>query len=167
MSEEPSAAPSPSDDDDRLVLFGRRKWAGLWTLLAAFGALSGAGMLATGGWFGWVLIVVFLPSAIILTRSLRPSANRLEIDHEGFTVATSQRETTFRWTDVERLGAVDTPQERRVAYRLSPAAAASIPNASEIAAAMDGYHRTLPMTYGFPADELVALMDRYRVGGAT
>jgi hypothetical protein len=149
---------------DPVVLVGRRRYAGIWFGVAAFGAAFGMIMVAGSAWAGWFLIIVFLPSAIILGLALRPQANELRLDATGYAVTSAFRVRTTRWSDVERIGTIDGTREPLVAIRLAPAAAATEPDAAEIAAAMGGYHRTLPLTYGMDADELAALMRRYQSG---
>lgn len=143
---------------DRIALSGHRHWAGLWTGVAAMGAASGVAMVSGGAWAGWFLVIVFGPSAVVLGLSLRPQANELVIDRGGYSVGSTFRRYTVPWSSVERIGAIDGVRERRVAIRLTPAAAANEQDAAAIAQALGGYHRTLPMTYGADADELAALM---------
>jgi len=147
-----------------VVLYGQRRWAFLWFGVAAFATASGAAMIAGGAWAGWVLVVVFLPSAIVLGLALRRQANELRLDHTGYTITSVFRSSTTSWPDVERIGVLDGTREQLVAIRLTAPAAASYPGAAEIANAMGGYHRTLPMTYGLPAESLAALMRQYTPG---
>ncbi len=153
------------DDEGRhrepVVLHGLRRWAVLWFGVAAFAAVSGFAMVAGGAWAGWFLVVVFLPSAIVLGLALRPQANELRLDCDGYTITSVFRSATTRWLDVERIGLLDGTREQLVAIRLAPPAAARYPGAAEIANAMGGYHRTLPMTYGLPAESLAALMQQF------
>jgi hypothetical protein len=148
-------------DRDRIVLSGHRQWAGLWTGIAAMGAASGITMVVGGAWAGWFLVIVFGPSAVVLAMSLRPEANELVIDRSGFSTRSTFRRTEVPWADVERIGAIDGIRERRVAIRLVPTVAARDPESAALAQAMDGYHRTLPLSYGLDADELAALMRTY------
>jgi hypothetical protein len=146
-----------------VVLIGRRRWSGIWFGVAALGAAFGVVMVAGGAWAGWFLILVFLPSAVVLGMAQRAQANELVVDTTGFTIASVFRRTTTKWSDVERIGAVDLARhrERLVAIRLTARAAAGDPDAAAVAQAMDGYHRTLPMDYGVEADHLATLMRRY------
>jgi hypothetical protein len=151
----------PTTDRDRIVLSGHRHWAGLWTGIAAMGAASGIAMVAGGAWAGWFLVIVFGPSAVVLAMSLRPEANELVIDRSGFSTRSTFRRTEVPWTDVERIGAIDGVRERRVAIRFVPSVASQDPDSEALAQAMDGFHRTLPLSYGLDADELAALMRAY------
>ena len=143
------------------MLTGQRHWAGLWFGVAAFGAVFGVVMVSTGAWAGWFLVLTFVPSAVILGMALRPQSNELRLDREGYTVTSVFRSTTTRWSDVERVGTIEGSRTPFVAIRLAPGAASIDPESAAIANAMGGYHRTLPMTYGVPAEELAGLMRRY------
>jgi hypothetical protein len=145
------------------VLYGRRPGAAVWCGVAVLAAAFGATMVAGGAWAGWVLVVIFLPAAVLLGLSLRPAANELRIDHEGYTVTGLRAAVTVAWADVERIGVHDGTRDPLVAIRFVPSVAGRDPQAADVAAALGGYHRTLPLTYGRPADELAALMDRYRL----
>lgn len=144
-----------------LTLSGHRPWSGLWFGVAAMGAASGLVMVTGGAWAGWFLVIVFLPSAIVLGMSLRPQANELLLDEHGYTVRSTFRSSTVAWGDVERIGTIEGVRERRVAIRMAPHIVAADPDAAAIAQAMDGYHRTLPMSYAIDAEELAALMRSY------
>ncbi|MEI7991456.1 MAG: hypothetical protein WCH93_03390 [Actinomycetota bacterium] len=144
-----------------LTLSGHRPWSGLWFGVAAMGAASGVVMVTGGAWAGWFLVIVFLPSAIVLGMSLRPQANELLLDALGYTVRSTFRSSTVAWDDVERIGTIEGVRERRVAIRMAPLIVAADPDAAAIAQAMDGYHRTLPMSYAIDAEELAALMRSY------
>lgn len=144
-----------------VTLSGHRPWSGLWFGVAAMGAASGVVMVTGGAWAGWFLVVVFVPSAIVLGMSLRPQANELVLDGHGYTVRSTFRSSTMAWGDVERVGTVAGAKERRVAIRMAPHIVAADPEAETIARAMEGYHRTLPMSYAFDAEELAALMRSY------
>lgn len=144
-----------------VVLYGRRPWAGLWFGVAAFGAVFGVVMVAGGAWAGWFLVLVFGPSAAVLGWSLRPAANALGLDGDGYTLSSAFRSARTPWADVERIGVIDGTRQPLVAVRLVTAVAARDPDAAEIAAALGGYHRTLPMTYGLEAADLADLMQRY------
>ena len=146
---------------DPVRLVGRRHWAGLWFGIAVMGSAFGVTMVTGGAWAGWFLIICFMPSAAVLGYALRPEANELVIDLNGFVVRSSLRSTTTPWSDVEAIGVIDVLREQRVALRYTTRAAAAIPEAAEIAAGMAGYHRTLPMTYGVDAEDLATLMRRY------
>ena len=142
-------------------LIGRRHWAGLWFGIAVMGAAFGVTMVLGGAWAGWFLVVTFVPSAGVLGYALRPEANELVVDRKGFTVTAAFRANRTTWTDIESIGVVDGVREPRVALRYTPRAAAAIPESTAIAASMDGYHRTLPMSYGTDAADLAAMMRRY------
>lgn len=144
-----------------LTLSGHRPWSGLWFGVAAMGAASGVVMVTGGAWAGWFLVIVFLPSAIVLGMSLRPQANELSLDGHGYTVRSTFRSSTVAWGDVELIGTIEGVRERRVAIRMAPHIVAADPDAAAIAQAMDGYHRTLPMSYAIDAEELAALMRSY------
>lgn len=150
--------PSPTGT---VTLSGHRPWSGLWFGVAAMGAASGVVMVTGGAWAGWFLVIVFVPSAIVLGMSLRPQANELLLDERGYTVRSTFRSNTVAWGDVEHVGTIDGVKERRVAIRMAPHIVAADPDATAIARAMDGYHRTLPMSYALDAEELAALMRSY------
>ena len=144
-----------------LTLSGHRPWSGLWFGVAAMGAASGLVMVTGGAWAGWFLVIVFVPSAIVLGMSLRPKANELLLDGNGYTVRSTFRSNIVAWGDVERIGTIEGVRERRVAIRMAPQIVAADPDAAAIAQAMDGYHRTLPMSYAIDAEELAVLMRSY------
>lgn len=146
---------------DPIVLSGRRHWAGIWTGIAAMGAASGITMVAGGAWAGWFLVAVFGPCAAVLGMSLRPSANELVIDDDGYTIGSTFRRQVIAWSDVERIGVIDGAREPRVAVRFTASAAAKDRDSEAIAQALDGFHRTLPMSYGLDAHELARVMRAY------
>jgi hypothetical protein len=148
-----------------VVLPGRRRWAGLWFAVAAVGAAFGVAMVAGGAWAGWFLVLVFAPCASVLGLNLRPGANELRLDREGYTIVSLRRARRVPWSDVERIGVIDGAHgEPLVAVRFTPEAIAGDGDAAQIAATMGGYHRTLPASYGMEAADLAALMQRYRNG---
>ena len=149
------------DTREPIHLIGRRHWAGLWFGIAVMGAAFGVTMVLGGAWAGWFLVITFVPSAAVLGWSLRPEANELVIDQHGFVIRSAFRSNSTPWSSIERIGVIDGAREQRVALRYTPSAAASIPEATELAAALGGYHRTLPMTYGVDATDLAGLMLRY------
>ena len=146
---------------DSLTLTGHRQWSGLWFGVAAMGAASGIVMVAGGAWAGWFLVVVFVPCAIVLGMSLRPSANELHLDSAGYTLRSTFRSRTVPWSQVERIGTVEGVRFPKVAIRLTAAAIADDPEASAVAQALGGYHRTLPLSYALEAGELAAIMRSY------
>lgn len=152
--------------DRTVVLAGHRKWSGLWFGISAMGAASGLTMVLGGAWAGWFLVVVMLPCAVVLGLALRPSSNELVLDTSGYTLRSVFRDQRVPWTDVAAVGAIDVMQgrSRRVAIRFTDSVAALDPDSPAIAAAMDGYHRTLPLDYGIDADELADLMRSYLPG---
>jgi len=115
-----------------------------------------------GAWAGWFFVITLGPCAVILALNLRPQANQLRLDDLGYTLVSLFRTTRVPWTEVERIGVIDGTKEPLVAIRFAPPAAARIADSAEIAAAMGGYHRTLPFTYGMTAPDLAALMSRYK-----
>lgn len=149
------------DAHEPIHLIGRRHWAGLWFGIAVMGAAFGVTMVLGGAWAGWFLILTFAPSAAVLGWSLRPEANELVIDRDGFTIRSTFRANSTPWSSIERIGVIDGAREPRVAFRYTPSAAAAVPDAAELAVALSGFHRTLPMTYGVDANDLAALMLRY------
>lgn len=159
MSDSPS--PTPAAPREPLSIGGHRQWSGLWLGVASMGAVSGVIMVIGGAWAGWFLVVCFAPSAVILALSLRPEANLLSLDTTGYTIKTTFRSSTIRWADVERIGTVEVPKGARVAIRFRPEYVSENPDAAAIAAALGGYHRTLPLDYGVAADELAGLMRSY------
>ena len=146
-----------------VVIAGHRKWSGLWFGIAAMGSASGIVMVAGGAWAGWFLVITMLPCAVILGMALRPTANELLLDDTGYTIKSVFRSHPVPWSDIAAVGTLDGlhGRDRRVAIKLTDSAAAHDPDAAEIAAAMGGYHRTLPMDYGLDAEELAALMRTY------
>lgn len=150
-------------NDRTVVIAGHRKWSGLWFGVSAMGAASGLTMVLGGAWAGWFLVLVMLPCAVVLGMSLRPSANELVLDPSGYTIRSVFRDQRVPWTDIAAVGAIDVMhgRSRRVAIRFTEAIAALDPDSSTIAAAMDGYHRMLPLDYGINADELADLMRSY------
>jgi len=148
-----------------VVIAGHRKWSGLWFGVAAMGTASGLTMVLGGAWAGWFLVVVMLPCAVVLGMALRPSSNELLLDESGYTIRSVFRSHHVPWGDVAAIGALDVlnGRTRRVAVRFTDAAASRDPDSAEIAAAMDGYHRTLPLDYGLDPDELAELMRSYLI----
>lgn len=146
-----------------VVIAGHRTWSGLWFGISAMGAASGLVMVFGGAWAGWFLVVTMLPCAVVLGLALRPTANELVLDESGYTIKSVFRSHPVRWSDVAAVGTLEgrNHRDRRVAIKLTEAAAAHDPDAAEISAAMGGYHRTLPMDYGLDAEELAALMRTY------
>lgn len=151
---------------ETVVFQGHRRWSGIWFGVAAFGAASGIVMVLGGAWAGWFMLLVFGPSAIVLGKALRPQANELILDPTGYTIVSVYRRTTTPWSDVEKVGTLEGSHHPVVAVRFTPKVAAQDPESAALAAAMSGYHRTLPMQYGIDAEDLAAMMRGYLVGRA-
>lgn len=159
MSELPQS--SPDAGREPLNLSGHRQWSGLWLGVASMGAVSGVIMVVGGAWAGWFLVVCFAPSAVILALSLRPESNLLHLDATGYTIRTTFRSSTIQWNEVERIGTVEVPKGARVAIRFKPEYVRDNPDATAIADALGGYHRTLPLDYGLDPNDLAGLMRSY------
>jgi hypothetical protein len=152
---------SPDKHPDSLTLTGHRQWSGLWFGVAAMGASSGIIMVGGGAWAGWFLVIVFVPCAIVLGMSLRPSANELTIDSNGYTLRSAFRSRTVPWAQVERIGTIEGAKFLKVAIRLTAGAVADDPESAAVAQALGGYHRTLPLEYAIEAGELASIMRSY------
>lgn len=147
---------------ETIVLQGHRKWSGIWLGVALFGSASGTVMVAGGAWAGWFLLIVFLPSSVVLAQAIRPRSNELVLDATGYTIGSAYRRTTVPWRNVERIGTIEGAHHHQVvAVRFVPAIAGMDPESNELAAAMGGYHRTLPMDYGLEPEDLADLMRGY------
>lgn len=139
----------------------RRKWLLVGLGCAVFTAIGvvlqinepSIMALLTIGFFG---LGVLVAGAVLL-----PGSAALTLDTAGFEVIHFFRPRRTRWQDAEGFQAVSIPPSgiKRVAYDDKTIAAGGMAAAS---AAITGRNAALPDNYGLGAEELAALMQRWR-----
>jgi hypothetical protein len=133
------------------------KWL-LIGLVSAVFAASGVWMVSIEADRGWLVLIFFALCLAVSAIMLLPGAGGLVLDAEGFVATSLFRSHRFRWRDVNGFEPISVSRQRMVGFD-------DVTGGRTIGAintALAGRNAALPDTYGFSADELAELMQRWR-----
>jgi hypothetical protein len=126
--------------------------------------LSSAAVWAMADFFPalrWVVGIFFGVAAVIALLNVIGVASKLELKRESFTCTTLFRSFTRKWADCSTFDPVRMGVNRFVGFTSAEDDAAK-PKLSANNKHMIGHSGMLPDTYGLTAEELAALMNRFR-----
>jgi len=137
----------------------RKKWLFVFLGSALFAGI-GFWMVTQGQKHGWLLSIVFSAFAAVAGTMLLPGAGSLSLNADGFVTISLFRRRHALWQDATAFHIVRIPPsgQRMVVYDDRTAQGV----VAKLNAAVAGYAAGLPDTYGISADELAALMTRWR-----
>jgi hypothetical protein len=137
----------------------RMKWL-LVSLGSAVFTAGGIGMVATEADKGWFVLIFFAFCLAVSAIMLLPGAGGLVLDADGFQATSLFCHYRLRWQDVTGFEPISLPYVRRrmVGYNISSIG----PTIGTLTTVISGRNASLPDTYGFSADELAELMQRWR-----
>lgn len=136
-----------------------------WLLLLIVAvALSSTAVWAMADFFPamrWVVGIFFGVAAVIALLNVIGVASRLDLGRDGFTCVTLFRSFTRKWTDCSTFDPVRVGVNKFVGFTSAEDDAAK-PRLASANKHMIGHSGMLPDTYGLSAEELAALMNRFR-----
>lgn len=138
------------------------KHLALMVLSAGFVTMGGF-LVAQGQAFGWLCIAFFGLGVVVAIVTLLPGASYLELRQDGFECSSLYRKWFQRWSDVEEFFPQRIATSEMVCWNFAPGYVAQ-PRGRRVSAGLTGVEAALPDTYGLPASELAALMNRWRTG---
>ena len=120
----------------------------------------------TAGWFFTAFLLVLSALGTLLCMvNLLPGSSSLELTPAGMTVRSLYRDAFFAWTDIREFFTESTYLGRQVRWKFTDDYRARI-GTRDLATRFTAFRATLPDTYGRRADQLVALLDEWRLKGA-
>jgi hypothetical protein len=147
---------------EELVLRASRFRYALYALGCLVFVAIGALLAERGRPEGWWLALVFGASALLFLIGVAAGENYLRLTTSGFEVRTFFRSHFYRWQDVLGFGVARLHVYRYVTIFLMPDYIETL-RGREAAAAMTGVEGMLPDTYGMRAEDLVELLEEWRV----
>lgn len=155
MSEPFEAATAPD-----LVLRPKRlSQLGYFAICLAF-TIGGALMIADGQWAGWFVAGFFGLGVVALPLTILPGASYLRLTPQGFTVCSMYRHHHFKWAEIEPCFPGVVSKRKMVLFDL--AEPGRFPRGRAVARLLTGAEAGLSDTYGMTAEDLAALMNRWR-----
>jgi hypothetical protein len=144
-----------------VVLRPRRRREALLVALSVVLAFISALAGASGSVIGWVGFFFFALAAVVIAVNLLPRASYLRLERSGFLVGSLFRaDRLWRWNEVTGFRVYDLPGgTRQVGFDFAPGAE---PAGSRLASRLAGVQGALPNSYGFKAEELADLMNRWQ-----
>lgn len=139
----------------------RMRWL---ALLVVAVVLSSAAVWAMEDFFPamrWVVGVFFGLAAVIALLNVIGIASRLDLGRDSFTCVTLFRSFTRMWKDCSAFDPVRVGLNKFVGFSSEEDDAAK-PKLASANKHMIGHSGMLPDTYGLSAEELAALMNRFR-----
>ena len=109
----------------------------------------------------WVVGLFFGVAAVIAVLNVIGVASRLELKRDGFTCVTLFRSFTRAWKDCSTFDPVRVGVNKFVGFTSAEDDAAK-PKLAAANKHMIGHSGMLPDTYGLSAEDLAALMNRFR-----
>jgi len=110
---------------------------------------------------GWLLLGLFGFAIIASLSVVLPGASFLEIDARGITVASSFRQKTYRWDQIERIGIFELGFIRRVGIDFNSRYQGP-ERVPDFAKPAFGYHTCLPVMSGMTLEDLLEVMQECR-----
>lgn len=131
-------------------------------LLSGGFVVMGAFLVARGHAFGWLSVGLFGLGVVVGLATLVPGASYLELRQDGFEFSSLFRKWFQRWSDVDEFFPRRIATNVMVCWNFAPGYGGQ-PRGRKLSAGLTGVEAALPDTYGMPAAELAALMNRWRV----
>ena len=138
------------------------KHVALMVLSAGFVTMGGF-LVAEGQAFGWLCIAFFGLGVVVAIVTLLPGASYLELRRDGFEFSSLYRKWFQRWSDVDEFFPRRIATNVMVCWNFAPGYVGQA-RGRKVSAGLTGVEAGLPDTYGMPAAELAALMNRWRLG---
>ncbi len=140
-------------------------WKHLKLMVVSAGFVTMGGFLvARGQAFGWLCIAFFGLGVVVAIVTMLPGASYLELRRDGFEFSSLYRKWFQRWSDVEEFFPQRIATNVMVCWNFAPGYVGQL-RGRRVSAGLAGVEAALPDTYGMPAAELAALMNRWRLGG--
>jgi hypothetical protein len=122
-------------------------------------------MVREGDSTGWAAILFFGTGGIVFCLLLLPGSAYLKLDPAGFTICSLFRTHSIRWQEVDSFEVARIASRKMVVFNFSNLHRGP-EFARKLASKISGYEGALPETYGLSAEELAAVMNRWRQAGA-
>lgn len=133
-------------------------------LLALFGSFVGLGIFVLRDYsaFGWLTVVFFGLGALVALVALVPGSSYLELSPSGISVRTLYRTWQVNWSDVSGFFVSRIGGRTLVCWNYTSGYSAAR-RGRDISRNWAGVEASLPGKYGLSAEELVDLLNRWRV----
>jgi hypothetical protein len=131
---------------------------------SALFTVGGVSILQSGRAGGWYVAGFFgLCTAVFLVQLALPGA--LIVTDTGFTIRTLGRSTSIAWADVAGFGVMRRGPfgSKMAAFQYTQQHRDQHP-ITRLSRSISGFDGALPETYGYKAEDLVALLQRWRSG---
>lgn len=146
----------------RVLRSSPRRTIGLLAGFAVAAAIGGLMMRDDAPW-GWAVVAFGVVGLVVfLVIAVRP--NRLELTQGGLATVTLGRRWSAEWHECGEFRTWQGPDlgsSRMIVFDCSAPGVRGHP-LEKLAESIAGANGGLPETYGLPADELAALLNRYR-----
>lgn len=146
------------DRPETVTLYPNRlKWIGVLAGGLVFTGIGLFVMNADDGFMRWLVVGFFGFVAVAGAITLLPNAGFLKLDADGFTTRSMFRDSRTRWQDVGAFSTMSVRGNSFVTYDKGEDSMIAAVNRM-----VGDLSNALPDTYGMKAEELAALMERYR-----
>jgi len=147
---------------EELILYPKRaKWILMILGSLAFVAIGVFIMDGDDGFMRWLVVGFFGLAAVVGIVNLLPTASFLKLDQTGFTFSSLFRKHSVAWKDVLGFGIMSVARNKMVTFETGKSGGMAHLNRT-----IGGADSALPDTYGMKPDELIELMERYRMAAA-
>ena len=117
----------------------------------------------TAGWFfAGFLVALSALGTLVFVVNLLPGSSTLKLTPAGMTVRSLYQDAFFAWTDLREFYTEGTYLGRQVHWKFVEGYRARA-DARNLATRFTGFKATLPDTYGYRADGLIALLEKWRL----